>query len=65
MTVHADSVVIDRMDMYYMAGKWKLTGDGKFRQIEGNDYGLTIIWLGSTGQPYTSFKYVLLLYEIA
>ena len=24
-----DSVVIDRMDMYYMAGKWKLTGDGK------------------------------------
>jgi len=53
------------MDMYYMAGKWKLTGDGKFRQIEGNDYGLTIIWLGSTGQPYTSFKYVLLLYETA
>ena len=24
-----DSVVIDRQNMYYMAGKWKLTGDGE------------------------------------
>lgn len=27
-----NSVVIDRMDMYYMAGKWKLTGDGSTGQ---------------------------------
>ncbi len=25
----ADSVEIDRQNMYYMAGKWKLTSDGE------------------------------------
>lgn len=36
----SNSVVIDKQQMYWMAGKWKTTGDG------------------SSGQPYSSFRYV-------
>lgn len=30
LTSSADSVVIDRLKMYHMAGKFKLTGDGEW-----------------------------------
>ncbi|EMD39122.1 hypothetical protein CERSUDRAFT_46878, partial [Gelatoporia subvermispora B] len=38
----SNSVVIDKQKMYWMAGKWKNTGDGTC----------------SVGQPYSSFRYI-------
>ncbi|OBZ74133.1 Protein RCC2 [Grifola frondosa] len=53
----SNTVVIDKQRMYWMAGKWKNTGDGS----DACSYlssGLIIFVIGSSGQPYSSFRYL-------
>ncbi len=53
----SNSVVIDKQNMYFMAGKWKNTGDG----ARGLTLALImsdVIVLGSGGQPFSTFKFI-------
>ncbi len=58
----SNSVVIDKQGMYWMAGKWKNTGDGttslpcalacRVPRVDAS-HGL-----GSGGQPFSTFKFI-------
>lgn len=55
----SNSVVIDKQGMYWMAGKWKNTGDGTTSLLSACvSCGDASHGVGSGGQPFSTFKYI-------
>lgn len=56
----SNSVVIDKQGMYWIAGKWKNTGDGTCPSgvnISTPTHACALA-VGSGGQPYSTFKWI-------
>lgn len=56
----SNSVVIDKQGMYWIAGKWKNTGDGACPSVctsKGLNHSC-VPASGSGGQPYSTFKWI-------
>ncbi|CDO70139.1 hypothetical protein BN946_scf184783.g23 [Trametes cinnabarina] len=55
----SNSVVIDKQGMYWMAGKWKNTGDGEIHgSPSSRSVTLKLALTGSGGQPFSTFKLI-------
>ena len=54
-----NSVVIDKQGMYWMAGKWKNSGEGTFSRPTSSSRGTkTYARAGSSGSPYSTFRFM-------
>ena len=53
-----NSVVIDKQGMYWMAGKWKNSGEGTFSSYISTSRNQTYARAGSSGSPYSTFRFM-------